>query len=151
MKILLGKPQIALRKCKQGNQTITADQLKQQGGLERRIHHDKDYKFLRALRGSSPYFGDILHVFYIFYIFYIFYMSAAMYFSLAVGLYRHVSVFLDVYISVGLHVCIVCMFVSLLVYVCISEYLSVCQRVSMPACVVCKSLLLQFDMSVIWL
>ena len=73
MKILLGKSQIALRKCKQGNQTITAGQLKQQGGLERRIHHDKGYKFLRALRGSSPYFGDILHVFYIFY------MSAAMY------------------------------------------------------------------------
>ena len=56
MKILLGKSQIALRKCKQGNQTITAGQLKQQGGLERLIHHDEGYKFLRALRGSPPYF-----------------------------------------------------------------------------------------------
>ena len=56
MKILLGKSQIALRKCKQGNQTITAGQLKQQGGLESLIHHDEGYKFLRALRGSPPYF-----------------------------------------------------------------------------------------------
>ena len=56
MRILLRKSQIALRKRKQGNQTITAGQLKQQGGLERLIHHDKGYKFLRALRGSPPYF-----------------------------------------------------------------------------------------------
>ena len=56
MKILLGKSQIALRKCK-GNQTIlTAGQLKQEGALERLIHLDEGYKFLRALRGSPPYF-----------------------------------------------------------------------------------------------
>ena len=56
MKILLGKCQIALRKCKHGNQVITAGQLKQQGNLESLIHHDEGYKFLRALRGSPPYF-----------------------------------------------------------------------------------------------
>ena len=56
MKILLGKSQIALRKCKTGNQAITAGQLKQQGNVESIIHHDEGYKFLRALRGSPPYF-----------------------------------------------------------------------------------------------
>ena len=56
MKILLGKSQIALRKCKQGNQTITAGQLKQEGGLETLIRHDEGYKFLRVLRRSPPYF-----------------------------------------------------------------------------------------------
>ena len=44
MEILLGKSQIDLRKCKQGNRTITAGQLKQQGSLERLIHHDEGYK-----------------------------------------------------------------------------------------------------------
>ena len=51
-----GKSQIALRKCKGNNSSLTAGQLKQQGSLERLIHHDEGYKFLRALRGSSPYF-----------------------------------------------------------------------------------------------
>ena len=58
MKILLGKPQIhvALRKCKGNNRTLTAGQLKQQGTLERLVHLDEGYKFLRDLRGSPPYF-----------------------------------------------------------------------------------------------
>ena len=56
MKILLGKSQIALPKCKGNNRTLTAGQLKQQGTLERLVHLDEGYKFLRALRGSPPYF-----------------------------------------------------------------------------------------------
>ena len=56
MKILLGKSQIAMRKCKGKNRCLTAGQLKQNGTLERLVHHDEGYKFLRALRGSPPYF-----------------------------------------------------------------------------------------------
>ena len=56
MKILLGKSQIALRKCHGNNKSLKAGQLKQQGALERLIHHDEGFKFLRALRGSPPYF-----------------------------------------------------------------------------------------------
>ena len=56
MKILLGKSQIALRKCKGKNRSLTAGQLKQKGILERLVHLDEGYKFLRALRGSPPYF-----------------------------------------------------------------------------------------------
>ena len=56
MKILLGKCQIALRKCKGNNRCLTAGQLKQKGTLERLVHLDEGYKFLRALRGSPPYF-----------------------------------------------------------------------------------------------
>ena len=56
MKILLGKAQIALQKCKGNNRTLTAGQLKQQGTVERLVHLDEGYKFLRALRGSPPYF-----------------------------------------------------------------------------------------------
>ena len=56
MKILLGKSQIALRKCKGNSRSITAGQLKHQGCLERLIKHDEGYKFLRALRGSPPCF-----------------------------------------------------------------------------------------------
>jgi len=56
MKILLGKSQIALRKCKGNNRTLTAGRLKQQGTLERLVHLDEGYKFLRELRGSPPYF-----------------------------------------------------------------------------------------------
>ena len=33
-----------------------AGNLKQEGALERLIHHDEGFKFLRHLRGSSPYF-----------------------------------------------------------------------------------------------
>lgn len=56
MKILLGKSEIALRKCKGNDTTLTAGKLKQQGALERLVHLDEGYKFLRALRGSPPYF-----------------------------------------------------------------------------------------------
>ena len=56
MKILLGESQVALRKCKGNNSTLTSGQLKQQGTLERSIHLDERYKFLRALRGSPPYY-----------------------------------------------------------------------------------------------
>ena len=56
MKLLLGKSQIALRKCEGRNRSLTAGHLKQQGSLERLIHHDEGYKFLRPLRSSPPYF-----------------------------------------------------------------------------------------------
>ena len=56
MKLLLGQSQIALRKCKLGNRTLAAGQLKTPEGLESLICHDEGYKFLRALRGSPPYF-----------------------------------------------------------------------------------------------
>ena len=56
MKILLGKSQIALRKCKLNDRTITAGQIKTQGTIENLIRFDEGYKFLRALRGSPPYF-----------------------------------------------------------------------------------------------
>ena len=47
---------IALRKCKGNNRTLTAGQLKQQGTLERLIHLDEGYKFLRERQGSPSYF-----------------------------------------------------------------------------------------------
>ena len=56
MKIVLGKSQIALRKFKGNERALTTGQLKQQGPLERLVHLDEGYKFLRALRGSPPYF-----------------------------------------------------------------------------------------------
>ena len=56
MKIILGKSQIALRKCKGNKRALTAGQLRQQGTLERLVHLDEGYKFLRALGGSPPYF-----------------------------------------------------------------------------------------------
>ena len=57
MKILLGKSNVALRKCKNSkNDSLQAGNLKQEGALERLIHHDEGFKFLRALRGSPPYF-----------------------------------------------------------------------------------------------
>ena len=52
----MGKSQIALRKCKGSNRTFTAGALKNPRNLERLIRHDEGYKFLRALRGSPPYF-----------------------------------------------------------------------------------------------
>ena len=42
---------IPLRKCKTNNTNISAGQLKQQGELDRLIHHDEGFKFLNALRG----------------------------------------------------------------------------------------------------
>ena len=56
MKILLGQSQVALRKCQRNSNTITAGQLKQPGALDNMIHHDQGFKFLRAVRGSPPYF-----------------------------------------------------------------------------------------------
>lgn len=56
MKILLGKSQIAMRKCTGVSRSLTAGHLKQQGALERLVHLDEGFKFLRALRGSPPYF-----------------------------------------------------------------------------------------------
>ena len=54
MKILSGKTQRALRKCKSNTTALNAGVLKQQGAVERLIHLDEGFKFLRALRGSSP-------------------------------------------------------------------------------------------------
>ena len=54
MKILLGKSQIALRKCKSSTTAPIAGVLRQQGALERLIHLDEGFKFLRALMGSPP-------------------------------------------------------------------------------------------------
>ena len=56
MKILLSKAQIALRKCKGNKRTLNAGNLKQQGALDRLLRFDEGFKFLRALRGSPPYF-----------------------------------------------------------------------------------------------
>ena len=56
MKILLGKSQIALRKCKSNTTALNAGVLKQQGAVERLIHLHEGFKFSRALRGSPPYF-----------------------------------------------------------------------------------------------
>ena len=56
MKILLGQTQVALRKCQRNGSTITAGQLKQPGAIDNMIRHDQGFKFLRALRGSPPYF-----------------------------------------------------------------------------------------------
>ena len=56
MKILLGKSNIALRKCKGNNKNLNAQQLKEKGGIDRLIRYDEGFKVLRALRGSPPYF-----------------------------------------------------------------------------------------------
>ena len=45
---------IASRKCKSNTTALIAGLLKQQGAVERLIHLDKGFKFLRALRGSAP-------------------------------------------------------------------------------------------------
>ena len=54
MKVLLGQTQIAL--SKQNTSTITTGQLKQPGAFDSMIHQDQGFKFLRAVRGSPPYF-----------------------------------------------------------------------------------------------
>ncbi len=53
--IVIGAITNCLRKCKLGNRTLTAGELKTPEGLGSLICHD-GYKFLRALRGSQPYF-----------------------------------------------------------------------------------------------
>ena len=55
MKALLGKSQVALRKCKVNQKSFKAGQLKQ-GALEKLIHHDEGFNILKTLRGSPPYF-----------------------------------------------------------------------------------------------
>ena len=57
MKILLGQSQIALRKCNGNSRIWNAGNLKQQGTFDSLIFHDEGFIFLRALRGSLPYFG----------------------------------------------------------------------------------------------
>lgn len=49
MKIILGKSHIALGKCKGNNKNLKAGHLKQQGALDRLMHHDEGFKFLKAL------------------------------------------------------------------------------------------------------
>ena len=56
MKILLGQSQIALRKCQHNSGTITACHLKRPGTIDNMINHNEGFKFMRALRGSPPYF-----------------------------------------------------------------------------------------------
>ena len=56
MKILVGKSQVALRKCHRNNKSLKAGDLKKDGGLEKLVHHDEGYKFLKASRGSPSYF-----------------------------------------------------------------------------------------------
>ena len=58
MKILLGKSQVALRKCKGNSRSLNTGWLKSEGAIERLIHLDEGFQFLRALRGSPPYFEN---------------------------------------------------------------------------------------------
>lgn len=53
MKILLGKAQIGLRKFKGSSKNLTAGQLKEHDAIEKLVHHDEGYKFLRALRFTT--------------------------------------------------------------------------------------------------
>ena len=52
MKFLIGQLQIALRKNKLRNRTLTAEELKTPEGLRSVINHDDGFRFLRTLRGS---------------------------------------------------------------------------------------------------
>ena len=56
MKSLLGKSQVALRKCKGNHKSSKAGPLKHQGALEKLIHQDEGFNILKTLRGSPPYF-----------------------------------------------------------------------------------------------
>ena len=56
MKILLGKCQVVLRKHKTKGRKLTAGELKKEGALEKLCHANDRYRFLKALRGSPPYF-----------------------------------------------------------------------------------------------
>ena len=49
---------MALRKCKSNTTALNTGVLKQQGAVERLIHLDEDFKFLRALTGSPRYFEN---------------------------------------------------------------------------------------------
>ena len=52
----MGYQIVALRRCKGNNKNLKAGHLKQQGALDRLMHHDEGFKFLKALRGSHLYF-----------------------------------------------------------------------------------------------
>jgi len=56
MKILLGRSQIALRKCKGNSRSINAGQLKHEGAIEYLIHLDEGFQFLRALTTTTTLF-----------------------------------------------------------------------------------------------
>ena len=43
MKILLGKSQVALRKCKGSTRSLNAAQLSHEGEEEKLIHHDEEF------------------------------------------------------------------------------------------------------------
>ena len=62
MKILLGKSQVALRKCHTNNKALKAGNLKKDGGLESLLHYVEGYKFPKALRGSPAYFENAKRV-----------------------------------------------------------------------------------------
>ena len=49
MKFLIGQSQIALRKTKVGNRTLTAGVLKTTEGLQDLINHDDGFRFLKTL------------------------------------------------------------------------------------------------------
>lgn len=59
MNILLGKSNIALRKCKGNSKNLNAKQLKQKGAIEKLVRYDEGFKFLKSLRGSPPYFEKV--------------------------------------------------------------------------------------------
>ena len=54
MKFLIGQSQIALRKNKVGNRTLTAGVLKTTEGLQNLINHDDGFRFLKTFRRGSP-------------------------------------------------------------------------------------------------
>lgn len=56
MKIILRKSKVALRKCHNNQKSLQAGDLKQNGQLEKLVHYDEGYKFLKASRGSPAYF-----------------------------------------------------------------------------------------------
>ena len=57
MKLLLGKAQVAVRKCKGNKHCLKAGMLKKDGAVDRLVHLDEGFKFLHALRGSTPYWA----------------------------------------------------------------------------------------------
>lgn len=56
MKILLSSPRLAIRKVKPGAHTLTAGNAKNPAFVNSLVRHDEGYTFLKALRGSPPYF-----------------------------------------------------------------------------------------------
>ena len=62
MKILLGKSQVALRKCHTNNKAFKAGNLKKDGGLESLLYYVEGYKFPKALGGSPAYFENAKRV-----------------------------------------------------------------------------------------